>query len=71
MREIVLDTETTGFDPLNGHLLDEPGAVELVDLLPQLCWMGRPGYPRSYAGVSRVPNRPMTDTPRRPECRFR
>jgi hypothetical protein len=29
------------------------------------------GRPRSYAGLSRVPNRPMTDTPRRPECRFR
>ena len=31
MREIVLDTETTGFDPLNGHRIVEIGAVELVN----------------------------------------
>jgi DNA polymerase III subunit epsilon len=34
MREIVLDTETTGFDPLGGHRLVEIGAVELVDRSP-------------------------------------
>jgi len=31
MREIVLDTETTGFDPLNGDRLVEIGCVELVN----------------------------------------
>jgi DNA polymerase III epsilon subunit-like protein len=31
MREIVLDTETTGFDPLGGHRIVEIGAVELLD----------------------------------------
>jgi DNA polymerase III subunit epsilon len=31
MREIVLDTETTGFDPLGGHRIVEIGAVELID----------------------------------------
>ena len=31
MREIVLDTETTGLDPLGGHRIVELGAVELVD----------------------------------------
>jgi DNA polymerase III epsilon subunit-like protein len=34
MREIVLDTETTGFDPLSGHRVVEIGAVELVDHTP-------------------------------------
>jgi DNA polymerase III subunit epsilon len=34
MREIVLDTETTGFDPLNGHRVVEIGAVELLDHAP-------------------------------------
>jgi DNA polymerase III subunit epsilon len=30
MREIVLDTETTGLDPANGHRVLEIGAVEIV-----------------------------------------
>jgi DNA polymerase III subunit epsilon len=34
MREIVIDTETTGFDPLGGHRIVEIGAVELVDRSP-------------------------------------
>jgi len=33
MREIVIDTETTGLDPLSGHRVVEIGAVELVDLV--------------------------------------
>ncbi len=32
MREIVLDTETTGLDIMEGHRLVEIGCVELVDL---------------------------------------
>jgi DNA polymerase-3 subunit epsilon len=31
MRQIVLDTETTGIDPAQGHRVIEIGAVELVD----------------------------------------
>jgi DNA polymerase-3 subunit epsilon len=31
MREIVIDSETTGFDPLNGDRVVEIGAVELVN----------------------------------------
>ena len=31
MREIVIDTEITGLDPLDGHRIVEIGAVELVD----------------------------------------
>jgi DNA polymerase-3 subunit epsilon len=34
MREIVLDTETTGFDPQNGDRIVEIGAVELVGHVP-------------------------------------
>ena len=34
MREIVLDTETTGLDPKSGHRLVELACVELVDYLP-------------------------------------
>jgi len=34
MREIVLDTETTGFDPVAGDRIVEIGAVELMNHLP-------------------------------------
>jgi DNA polymerase-3 subunit epsilon len=34
MREIVLDTETTGLDPSDGHRIVEVGCVELIDHLP-------------------------------------
>ena len=34
MREIVLDTETTGFEPSEGHRIVEIGAVELMNSLP-------------------------------------
>ena len=34
MREIVLDTETTGLDPLSGHRIVEIGCVELNNHLP-------------------------------------
>jgi DNA polymerase III subunit epsilon len=34
LREIVLDTETTGLDPLTGHRLVEVGCVELVNRMP-------------------------------------
>lgn len=34
MREIVLDTETTGLDPLQGHRVVEIGAVELLNHIP-------------------------------------
>lgn len=34
MREIVLDTETTGFDPKNGDRLIEIGCVEIVNRVP-------------------------------------
>lgn len=34
MREIVLDTETTGLDPADGHRIIEIGCVELYDHVP-------------------------------------
>jgi DNA polymerase III subunit epsilon len=34
LREIVLDTETTGLDPYQGHRLIEIGCIELVNRIP-------------------------------------
>jgi DNA polymerase-3 subunit epsilon len=34
MREIVLDTETTGLDPAQGHRIVEIGALELINHIP-------------------------------------
>jgi DNA polymerase-3 subunit epsilon len=34
MREIVLDTETTGLDPAQGHRLVELGCIELLNRIP-------------------------------------
>jgi DNA polymerase-3 subunit epsilon len=34
VREVVLDTETTGLDPFDGHRIIEIGCVELFDHLP-------------------------------------
>ncbi|MDP6219808.1 MAG: exonuclease domain-containing protein, partial [Alphaproteobacteria bacterium] len=33
-REIVLDTETTGIDPKNGHRIIEIGALEMINHMP-------------------------------------
>jgi len=34
MRQVVLDTETTGFEPADGHRIVEIGCVELFDHMP-------------------------------------
>ena len=34
MREIVIDTETTGLDPLGGHRIVEIAALELIHHVP-------------------------------------
>ena len=34
MREIVLDTETTGLDPKSGHRIVEIGCLELINHIP-------------------------------------
>jgi DNA polymerase III subunit epsilon len=49
MREIIIDTETTGLDPLSGHRVVEIGAVELVDRSPTgrtfHCYLNAPCRP--------------------------
>lgn len=44
MREIVLDTETTGLDPDSGHRIVEIGCIELINHVPS----GRPDGERQY-----------------------
>ena len=34
MREIILDTETTGLRPSEGHKVFEIAAIEVVDFIP-------------------------------------
>lgn len=34
MREIIFDTETTGFDPHNGDRMVEMGCIEMIDRIP-------------------------------------
>ena len=34
MRQIILDTETTGLDPFDGHRIVEIGCVELINCIP-------------------------------------
>lgn len=34
MRDIVIDTETTGLEPLDGHRIVEIGVIELVNRIP-------------------------------------
>ena len=46
MREIVLDTETTGIDPAQGHRIIEIGALEMVNQTPsgeQLAYLHQSG----------------------------
>ena len=34
IRELILDTETTGLNPLEGHRVIEIAAIEIIDYLP-------------------------------------
>ena len=45
MREVVLDTETTGLDVHSGHKIIEIGALEIINLVPDL-------FEAWHAGVS-------------------
>jgi DNA polymerase III epsilon subunit-like protein len=61
MREVVIDTETTGLDPLNGDGVVEIEAVELINRSPQRADVSslpmsaterlRSGVPRNAAGA--------------------
>jgi DNA polymerase III epsilon subunit-like protein len=45
MREIVIDTETTGLDPLNGDHIVKIGAVELAERLGERLVKPAIGHP--------------------------
>ncbi len=66
MREIVLDTETTGLDPLQGHRLVEIGCIELLNRIPTGADL--PPLPQSgarHAGGSLRHSRAVDRVPRR------
>jgi len=72
MREIVLDTETTGLDPFEGHRLVEIGGVELVNHMPT----GRTYHqyinpdrdmPNEAFEIHGISSEFLTDKPRFPE----
>lgn len=69
MREIVLDTETTGLDPLAGHRVVEIGCVELLNHLPtgaKRQWYLNPDrvMPAEAEAVHGLSNAFLADKPR-------
>jgi len=68
MREIVLDTETTGLDPSDGHRVIEIGCVELMDHLPTGVTFQRYLNPERLVGDSErvhgIADGFLTDKPR-------
>ena len=58
MREIVLDTETTGLDPFQGDRLVEIGCIELVNRIPT----GQTLPPLSQSGTRHAEPRPSRST---------
>ena len=68
MREIVVDTETTGLDPADGHRIVEIGAIELENLLPtgriyhQYINPGRP-VPRDAEAIHGLSDAKLRDKP--------
>lgn len=73
MREIVLDTETTGFEPSEGHRIVEIGAVELIGHMPtgrtwhQYLNPGR-AMPKEAFEVHGLGDDFLRDKPRFAEC---
>ncbi len=69
MREIVLDTETTGMEPGEGHRIVEIGAIELVNHMPtgrvfhQYVNPDRPMPPEAFA-VHGISDEFLRDKPR-------
>ncbi len=73
MREIVLDTETTGMDPFQGDRLVEIGAVELINHLPtgktlQIYINPEREIPAEATAVHGITNAYVKDKPTFLEC---
>lgn len=73
MREIVLDTETTGMDPFDGDRIVEIGAVELIDHLPtgkglQLYINPEREIPAEAIAVHGITNEFVKDKPTFSQC---
>jgi DNA polymerase-3 subunit epsilon len=71
MREIVLDTETTGFDPFSGDRIVEIGAVELYNHMPtgetyHVYINPERGMPQEAFGVHGI-GPDLLEPPQRPE----
>lgn len=69
MREIVVDTETTGLDPAAGHRIVEIGCVELLNHLPTgrtfQCYLNpERGVPNDAFGVHGLSAAFLADKPR-------
>ena len=68
MREIVLDTETTGLDPAGGHRVVEIGAVEILNHVPTgrtfQCYLNRNGIQSDAFGVHGLSVAFLADKPR-------
>ena len=73
MREIVLDTETTGFDPGEGDRMVEIGCIELVNHMPtgknlQLYINPERDIPEEVIAVHGITNEFVADKPTFAEC---
>ena len=65
LREIVMDTETTGLDPANGDRLIELGCIEIVNRIPTGREFHR--YPQERRDGERAPVRHHLSTGLRPD----
>lgn len=73
MREIVLDTETTGMDPYDGDRIIEIGAVELINHIPtgkglQLYINPERDIPAEATAVHGITNEFVADKPTFSQC---
>ncbi len=73
MKEIVLDTETTGFDPQNGDKIVEIGCVELINHIPsgralQLYINPEREIPAEVIAVHGITNEFVADKPTFSQC---
>lgn len=73
MREIVLDTETTGFDPSQGDRMVEIGCIELMNHMPtgkhlQLYINPERDIPEEVIAIHGITNEFVADKPTFAEC---